>query len=81
MINRHQDVSLSRVRARKSPIIGAVVVADIVLKDRNGDPDGVKAEIMSLCRASLASHKVPAVISVVAAIEASAGGKLARQDA
>ena len=59
----------------------AISASEVHVPGRPRDPDGVKAEIMSLCRASLASHKVPAVISVVAAIEASAGGKLARQDA
>jgi acyl-CoA synthetase (AMP-forming)/AMP-acid ligase II len=36
---------------------------------------------MADCRASLASHKVPAVIRFVASLDVTAAGKLARHDA
>lgn len=80
-INRHPLVRMSRVRARKSPITGAIVVADVVLSEA-ADPAGtadLKAEILAACRAELASHKVPAMVTVVPAIEVSANGKLVRQ--
>jgi acyl-coenzyme A synthetase/AMP-(fatty) acid ligase len=81
VINGHRSVRLSRVKARKSPIIGAVVVAELVLKNAQGDPESVKSEVASLCRRSLPAFKVPAVIKVVDALEETAAGKLARHNA
>jgi acyl-coenzyme A synthetase/AMP-(fatty) acid ligase len=83
-INRHPAVRMSRVRTRKSPITGSLVAADVVLKD-GPDPscDGrrftdFKREILQICHARLAPHKVPATIRFVAALEIVASGKLAR---
>ena len=83
VINRHGAVRLSRVRPRKSPIIGAIVVADVVLKDETPSPDhaSVKAGILALCGETLAAHKIPAIINFVAAIDTTAGGKVARTNA
>jgi acyl-coenzyme A synthetase/AMP-(fatty) acid ligase len=83
-INRHAGVWGSLVKSRKSPITGAVVVADVVLK---AGPDGVDAgprlvalerEIIDACRRDLAPYKVPAVIRFVPALPMSATGKLVR---
>jgi acyl-coenzyme A synthetase/AMP-(fatty) acid ligase len=83
VINRHADVLMSRAKSRRNPITGAVVVADVILAD--GDDasrrDAIRIEILADCRASLASHKVPAVIKFVASLDVTAAGKLARHDA
>jgi acyl-coenzyme A synthetase/AMP-(fatty) acid ligase len=74
---------MSRARSRKSPITGAVVVADVVLAD-GSDPareNEIRDRILADCRASLASHKVPAVIRFVSALDVTPAGKLARHDA
>jgi acyl-CoA synthetase (AMP-forming)/AMP-acid ligase II len=87
VINRHEAVRMSVVRARSSRITGALVAADVVLKEALGDgrsPESVaaiKTEILQACRASLAAHKVPATIRFVPALEVAAAGKLARHDA
>jgi acyl-coenzyme A synthetase/AMP-(fatty) acid ligase len=81
VINRHHSVRVSRVKARKSPIIGAVVVAELVLKNTEGNAESIKSEVASLCRRSLPAFKVPAVIKVVDTLEETAGGKLARHKA
>jgi len=85
VINRHPDVRMSLVRARKSPITGALVVADVVLRDaREGEKargDALKGEILQLCRDGLARHKVPAAIRFVPALSVAASGKLVRQHA
>ena len=81
IINRHGAVRQSRVRARKSPVIGSIVVADLVLQPNAGDLDLVKQEIFGLCKANLPAHKIPAVLSVVPMIEVTAGGKVARAHA
>src|ERR1700733_7418109 len=83
VINRHDAVRMSRVKARKSPITGAIVIADVVLAD-GGDASGsneIKSQILADCRASLAPHKVPAMIKFVDKLEITAAGKLARSDA
>jgi acyl-coenzyme A synthetase/AMP-(fatty) acid ligase len=87
VINRHPAVRMSIVRSRKSPIMGSLVVADVVLSgeqeesDTHGRIANLKREILQICRASLAAHKVPATIRFVPALEVAAAGKLARQDA
>ncbi len=80
VINRHPGVRMSLVKARKNPIIGAVVVADVVLTDEppNAEAAALKAEIFERCRSDLARHKVPASIRFVPALEIAASGKLAR---
>jgi len=84
-INRHPAVWASLVRARRNPITGAIVVADVVLRDRSTAGHGLTAqtesEIVAMCRQNLASHKVPAVIRFVASLDVSATGKLVRQAA
>jgi acyl-CoA synthetase (AMP-forming)/AMP-acid ligase II len=77
VINRHPGVRMSMVRARKSPITGALVVADVVL---HGEPDrdDARREILTICHEHLPSHKVPAVIRFVPSLAVAAAGKLNR---
>ena len=83
VINGHPHVRMSRVRTRKNPITGALVIADVVLNDEA--PVATRAEleqaIAARCRAVLARHKVPAAINVVPALPVTAGGKLVRHGA
>jgi acyl-coenzyme A synthetase/AMP-(fatty) acid ligase len=83
VINRHHEVRMSRVKARKSPITGAIVVADVVLADGfdASRSEEIKSRIVADCRNSLASHKVPAMIKFVDKLDITAAGKLARSDA
>ena len=78
VINRHPDVQMSVVRARKSPITGAIVVADVVVMSKHAPLDALKGQILDACRDTLARYKVPASIRFVSAIEVAASGKLAR---
>jgi acyl-coenzyme A synthetase/AMP-(fatty) acid ligase len=83
VINRHADVRMSRAKSRRSPITGGIVVADVILADGT-DPERAKEireQILTRCRAQLASHKVPAVICFVEALDVTPAGKLARHDA
>ena len=79
VLNRHPAVRMSLVRARKSPITGSLVVAEVVLKGES-DPD-LQREILHLCHESLATHKIPATIRFVPALDVAPAGKLARRDA
>ena len=83
VINRHAQVRMSRARSRKSPITGAVVIADVVLAEvaDPGRSETIRKEILATCKASLAAHKVPAVIRFVAQLDVTPAGKLARADA
>jgi len=83
VINRHEEVRMSRVKARKSPITGAIVIADVVLADGcdASRSDEIRNRIIADCRASLAPHKVPAMIKFVDKLDITAAGKLARSDA
>ena len=87
VINRHPRVRMSLVSARRNPITGAVVAADVVLaKSDANDPEpavveSTKAEILANCRNTLAPHKVPASIRIVPTLEVTASGKLGRRQA
>jgi acyl-coenzyme A synthetase/AMP-(fatty) acid ligase len=78
VINRHPDVQMSLVQARKNPITGAIVVADVVVTAEHAPLDALRGQILAACRGTLARYKVPATIRFVSAIEVAASGKLAR---
>jgi acyl-coenzyme A synthetase/AMP-(fatty) acid ligase len=82
VINRHAEVRMSRAKSRRSPITGSIVVADVILTTGSAErAKEIREEILTNCRASLASHKVPAVIRFVDALDVTPAGKLARSDA
>src|SRR5580692_1639300 len=83
VINRDDAVRMSRVKARKSPITGAIVIADVVLADGfdANQSNDIKNRIIADCRENLAPHKVPAMIKFVEKLDITAAGKLARSDA
>ena len=77
---------MSLVRARKNPITGAIVAADIVLispndADTTNGTDMIKTEILDSCRHALAAHKVPASIRIVPSLEVTPSGKMVRSNA
>jgi acyl-CoA synthetase (AMP-forming)/AMP-acid ligase II len=86
VINTDARVRMSRVSAKRSPIMGALVVADVVLEGAAGalpldDADQVRAELLEACRRALPAHKVPASLRFVPALELTAAGKLVRPGA
>jgi acyl-coenzyme A synthetase/AMP-(fatty) acid ligase len=78
VINRHPGVRMSRVSGRKSPITGAIVIAEVVLADAANDNATFKQAILEACRDKLPAFKVPAMLRFVPALELTAGGKLSR---
>ena len=77
-LNAHEAVRASRVFARKNPITGALVVADVVLRDGHAAESGLELEILAACRARLPAHMTPAKLRFVADLPMTEGGKLAR---
>lgn len=83
VLNADPRVRMSLVRARRNPITGAVVVADVVLAETAGaapadSPELVKSDLLNACRRTLAAHKVPAMLRFVPSLEFNAAGKLVR---
>jgi acyl-coenzyme A synthetase/AMP-(fatty) acid ligase len=82
VINRHPGVQMSLVRAKKNPITGSLVVADVVLRGAPENSrervDELQDDILHFCRQTLSSHKVPAAINVVATLRVAESGKLVR---
>jgi acyl-coenzyme A synthetase/AMP-(fatty) acid ligase len=85
VINRHPEVGMSLVRCRKSPITGAIVIADVVLKTPSstnaGSTPALQRDILQFCRCELALHKVPAAINFVPSLDVSDSGKMVRDHA
>jgi acyl-coenzyme A synthetase/AMP-(fatty) acid ligase len=78
VINLHASVHSSLVKARRNPITGALVAADIVLNEGVIEAASLKDEIIAACARQLAPHKVPALVRFVPSLAVTAGGKLAR---
>ena len=77
-LNAHAAVRASRVFARRNPITGALVAAEVVLREGVSVREGLSAEILSACRATLPAHKTPSFLRFVAELPITDGGKLAR---
>ena len=70
-------VGLVQIFARKSPVTGALVVAEVQLVE-GADPVVLKPLILAACRAGLPREAVPASIRFVVALATNAAGKLLR---
>jgi acyl-coenzyme A synthetase/AMP-(fatty) acid ligase len=86
VINSLPWVHICRVAARKNPITGAVVAADVVRRSVAGcrgelSNEELKLAIIDACRTALAAHKVPASIRFVPTLEVGPSGKLVRANA
>lgn len=79
VLNQHPAVQMARVRGRKSPITGAIVVADVVLRPGSGSLDTIRDDILEGCRRALPPHKVPAMLTEAAGLEVAGSGKLVRR--
>jgi acyl-coenzyme A synthetase/AMP-(fatty) acid ligase len=85
VLNADPRVRMSLVKARRNPITGALVVAEVVLSEGESiaaqDAEKVRNDLLNACRRTLAAHKVPALLRFVPALELSAAGKLVRPNA
>jgi acyl-CoA synthetase (AMP-forming)/AMP-acid ligase II len=78
VLGLHPAIRIARVRARKSPITGAIVVADVVLADPQAALTTIRADLIEHCRRRLPAWKVPGIIRQVDTIDLNAAGKVAR---
>lgn len=82
VINQHPAVHMSHVWARRSPVTGALIVADVVLKQPGYSDapsfEAVRDEILGLCRDRLQPYQVPAMLREAPSLDLTAGGKLVR---
>ena len=74
----HPEVWQAKVSAKKNPITGALVVAEIVPLRADADLAALRDSMTQHCLAQLERHKVPALIRFVKELACSATGKLAR---
>jgi acyl-coenzyme A synthetase/AMP-(fatty) acid ligase len=86
VLNADPRVRMSRVMARRNPLTGSLVVAEVVLTDAGNlsDPvvaESLKTDLVDICRHKLAAHKVPALLRFVPTLEFTAAGKLVRPNA
>jgi len=85
VINRHPEVQMSLVHAKKNPMTGALVVADVVLTSEalptSRDVRALQNDILLLCREALSTYKVPALINFVPALAVAESGKMIRKNA
>jgi acyl-CoA synthetase (AMP-forming)/AMP-acid ligase II len=80
VINQHPDVQMSKVYGRQSPILGALVVADIVVRPPETKSfQLLRNEILEACRLALPTYKIPTMLRDVPAIEIAESGKLLRR--
>jgi acyl-coenzyme A synthetase/AMP-(fatty) acid ligase len=84
VLNADARVRMSLVRPKRSPITGAIVVAEVVLEDAVGagldaaQAERIKQDLLEACRRALPAHKVPARLNFVPALPLSTAGKLIR---
>ncbi len=85
VVNMHPDVQMSLVKCRASPITGAIVVADVVIKRRERAAplsfNSIREEILATCRQVLPAYKVPAMLRQVPSLEIAPSGKMLRSHA
>jgi acyl-coenzyme A synthetase/AMP-(fatty) acid ligase len=85
VIARHPEVQMCLVRAKKSPIVGALVIADVALRANTSserpDAASIQKSILELCREVLPPYKVPATVNIVPSLALDASGKVMRRNA
>jgi acyl-coenzyme A synthetase/AMP-(fatty) acid ligase len=79
LLNGHPRVEMSRARARKSPVLGAIIEADVVVREADAaESRTLEDELLRYCAATLPPHKRPTAIRLVSSLRVSAAGKLER---
>ena len=80
ILEQHFSVVMSKVFSKSNPVLGSLVVCEVVIEDSAKDLSlkDLKRDILSLCREKLEPFEVPALFKVVDSIPVSATGKKVR---
>lgn len=70
VLQSHPDVAWAHVHGRKAPVVGRMVVADVVLTSGETAAPGIVAELTRWCQDRLPEYGVPRRIRLLAAIPA-----------
>jgi acyl-CoA synthetase (AMP-forming)/AMP-acid ligase II len=73
----HPRVRLARVYAKRNPLTGALVAADVVPEGEPGD-EALGVALKAWCADRLERHEAPAILRFVPDLDVNATGKLAR---
>lgn len=76
-LQQHPAVAWARVRGRRSPLVGSLVVADVVLAPGVEQSPELLAELTRWCRDRLPEYGVPRRITVLEEIDSTETGKSA----
>jgi len=79
VILQHPEIELCRVKGQKNPIMGSLVVAEVLTKSEMLDFKSLKVQLSKLCKEQLESFKVPFKFVKVDVIETSSAGKVVRR--
>lgn len=77
VLQQHPDVAWAQVRGRKSPMVGNLVVADVVLSPGVENSRDVLTAISAFCSDRLPEYGVPRMLKVLDEIPVTATGKSA----
>lgn len=72
---KHPSIAWAQVRGRKSPLVGSLVVADVVLAPGVEQTKELLAELTAWCAARLPEYGVPRRITVLDQIDSTETGK------
>lgn len=75
----HPIVDMAKVYSKKNPIMGSLVVADIVVKDKERESKDVANEVKRFLSDKLEPFMVPAMVKVVDSFDVNPAGKLVRK--
>lgn len=75
----HPLIASVVVSGKSNPIVGQLVVADVVLNDPLANPKEARADLAAYLAKTLERHKVPALIRIVQDIKENAAGKIMRK--
>jgi acyl-CoA synthetase (AMP-forming)/AMP-acid ligase II len=72
------DISQAKVYAKKSALLGELVVADVVIIDAEVEQE-VKQQVLKMCKNKLQRFEIPTKINIVKNIDNDPSGKLNRK--
>lgn len=71
-------IQAAYVYAKKNPIMGNIVFAEVIPNDNNQDTNELKGKLMSICKDNLEQFKIPGIIKCVNSLSINYSGKLKR---